>query len=253
MSALETGRILDAAQQLIHEQGRGFTMEQLEERVGLSRATLYRRVGSRAALLERLAAERNEVVDDTRSQILRAARTVIGREGLAGATVEQFAAEAGVGVATVYRQFESKEGLVRAFMEEMTPRPIIRSLSDSIGDDIGTELTAVVAALVGFVHDLRDVLRIALLGDERDRQYMESLRQRSDSSFSWLVAYFERRQREGLVTSDVEAGDLALGLMGMVLGFGMIGPLQYGTRLGDPEKAALTIAEVFLNGVQVQS
>ena len=36
MSELETGRILDAAQQLIHEQGRGFTMEQLEERVGLS-------------------------------------------------------------------------------------------------------------------------------------------------------------------------------------------------------------------------
>lgn len=253
MSHLDTQRILDAAQHLVREHGADFTMEQLEDAVGVSRATLYRRIGSRAALLDRLATERDEVIDDTNRQILRAVRAVIGREGLAGATIEQVASEAGVGVATVYRRFETKEGLLRAFIDEMTPRQVIRSLSDTVGEDIGTELHGVVSVLVAFVHDLRDVLRIALLGDARDREYMEGLRQRSDSSFGWLTTYFERRQSEGMITEAVEARDLALGLMGLVLGFAMIGPLHYGTAVADTEATAHVITEMFLSGVEVRS
>ena len=250
MSDADTDRILDEAQRLVREHGAGFTMDQLEDRVGMSRATLYRRIGSRTALLERLATERNEVVDDTRQQILTAARTVIGREGLIGATVEHVATEAGVGVATVYRQVETKEGLLRAFMDEMSPRPMIRSLSDATDGDVENELKEIVTALVGFVHDLRDILRIALLGDVREREYMENLRQRSDSSFDWLAAYFARCQRDGSINKDLEPRDLALGLMGMVFGFGMIGPLHYDTGLVDPASAAHSIVESFLNGVK---
>ena len=250
MSGVETSAILDAAQRLLHEAGVDFTMEQLEDRVGVSRATLYRRIGSKATLLERLAADRGEVVGDAHQEILHAARAVIGREGLTGATMDQIADEAGVGVATVYRHFETKDGLLRSFIEEMTPRPVVKSLSRHPGADVAAELKAIVTELVTFVHENRDILRITFLGDEPERRYVERLREQSDSTIGWLTRYFARQQAEGRLTSSVAPHDLALGLMGIVLAFAMIGPLHYGVALSDPEAAAKTISDMFLNDLK---
>jgi AcrR family transcriptional regulator len=52
-------------------------------------------------------AERN------RARIIAAARTVFGRDGL-GASMASVAREAGVGIATLFRRFPTKEGLVAA-------------------------------------------------------------------------------------------------------------------------------------------
>lgn len=53
----------------------------------------------------------------TRDRLLTAARAVLSREGVDGATVAAIAEEAGVAVGTVYRRFPDKEALLRHLEE----------------------------------------------------------------------------------------------------------------------------------------
>ena len=58
-----------------------------------------------------------------RSAMLTAAARLFERQGYAATTFDEIAAEAGVGVATVYKYFNSKQGLVIAILE-----PDLRSM-----------------------------------------------------------------------------------------------------------------------------
>ncbi len=55
---------------------------------------------------------------ENRDRILAAARSVFDEEGL-GASVDQIARRAEVGVGTLYRRFETKEGLIDAILAEI--------------------------------------------------------------------------------------------------------------------------------------
>ncbi|MFN9942565.1 MAG: helix-turn-helix domain-containing protein, partial [bacterium] len=95
-------------------------MEALAERSGLSRATGYRRTGGREALVAALEARGVDAKPgaDARGRILAAARTVFAKTGFESATIEEIAAEASLGAATVYRCFGDKDSLVAAFLDE---------------------------------------------------------------------------------------------------------------------------------------
>ena len=53
-----------------------------------------------------------------RAKVLVAAAELFAREGVANVTVDEIAAEAGVGVGTIYRGFGDKGGLVAAILDE---------------------------------------------------------------------------------------------------------------------------------------
>src|SRR3989304_10445558 len=61
-------------------------------------------------------AERSDAVAN-RERILEAAREVFARRGLA-AEVREIAEQAGVGIGTLYRHFEGREGLLAALLKE---------------------------------------------------------------------------------------------------------------------------------------
>src|SRR3954471_255991 len=68
----------------------------------------------------RLTAKQADTVD----RLGRAAVDILGREGFAGLTVRRVAAEAGVGAATAYTYFSSKEHLVaEVFWRRLSPSP----------------------------------------------------------------------------------------------------------------------------------
>ena len=73
----------------------------------------YRRTPAVEARLER-----------TREAILRAARRIIATHGLRGLSIAAVAAGADVSVGTVYRYFESKDGLLRAVVDDVCTREI---------------------------------------------------------------------------------------------------------------------------------
>ena len=100
----------------------------------------------------RLTAKQADTVD----RLGRAAVDILGREGFAGLTVRRVAAEAGVGAATAYTYFSSKEHLVA----EVFWRRLVADEPEFAG--------AVTNALLGKEPDV-EVLRQRIGRDIRDR------------------------------------------------------------------------------------
>jgi AcrR family transcriptional regulator len=99
------------------------SMTRVARRAGISRATLFRRIGSREALE---AAVRSSGVDpgtrrSVRDRALQAALEVAEREGLEQLTLEQVARRAGCSVTAVHHQFDGRDGLLAAVFERYSP------------------------------------------------------------------------------------------------------------------------------------
>ncbi|MCB9674696.1 MAG: TetR/AcrR family transcriptional regulator [Alphaproteobacteria bacterium] len=61
---------------------------------------------------------RAQAAEDRRRAVLASASRCFAERGIDGVTIAELAADAGVGVSTVYAYFESKEGIVRALMQQ---------------------------------------------------------------------------------------------------------------------------------------
>ena len=127
----------------------------------------------------RLTAKQADTVD----RLGRAAVELLGREGFAGLTVRRVAAEAGVGAATAYTYFSSKEHLVaEVFWRRLVASPpaahesgdaatrvieVLRHIALLVADE--PEFAgAVTNALLGRDPDV-EVLRLRIGSDIRDR------------------------------------------------------------------------------------
>jgi TetR/AcrR family transcriptional regulator of autoinduction and epiphytic fitness len=99
----------------------------------------------------------------TRTRVLAAARTVLRRDGLGGATIDAIATEAGVARSTVYRNWATREEVLAAAFDDAIGPPtstdpelplrdrlerVLRELSGALADsEWGRALPAVVAAI----------------------------------------------------------------------------------------------------------
>lgn len=61
---------------------------------------------------------RAEAAEDTRKRILAAAKDLFGREGIDKVKIADIGARAGVAASTVYAIYKSKDGILRALMEQ---------------------------------------------------------------------------------------------------------------------------------------
>jgi AcrR family transcriptional regulator len=61
---------------------------------------------------------RAEAADETRARILASAKELFGEHGIDAVTIAEIAERAGVAGSTVYAVFKSKEGILRALMEQ---------------------------------------------------------------------------------------------------------------------------------------
>lgn len=103
-----------------------------------------------------------------RTRILNAALCLFAENGVNGVAVPQIAAEAGVGVGTIYRQFESKEALVNALyrrVRRVYDRHLDRALRGVEDPRLRFELTW--AAMIGFGRQRPNGLRFLALNDHR--------------------------------------------------------------------------------------
>lgn len=111
---------------------------------------------------------------DTVDRLTRAAMEVLSREGFAGLTIRMVAGAAGVGTATAYTYFSSKEHLVaeifwRRLRSSETPvsedtDPTVRVLAELRG----------IALLVADEQELSGAVTSALLGRDPDVQHLRT-------------------------------------------------------------------------------
>ncbi|CAN5541551.1 TetR/AcrR family transcriptional regulator [soil metagenome] len=123
---------------------------------------------AREATRRRLTAKQADTVD----RLGRTAVEVLSREGYAGLTIRMVAAEAGVGAATAYTYFSSKEHLVaEVFWRRLATTPAPPNDSP----DRTTRVVAVlrhIALLVADEPELAGAVTNALLGKDPDVEHL---------------------------------------------------------------------------------
>jgi AcrR family transcriptional regulator len=245
-----TEAILRAAAALSRSHGEAFTMAQLERRTGLSRATLYRRVGSKKAVLAQLAARGERLPDrgDPHTRILAAARRVVAERGVAGTTIERVADRAGVGVATVYRHFGGREGLLEAFVRAAADRARVQDRVERSSGDLTTDLTAIAREALTLFGDNRDLMRIVLAGTPDELEVLHVLKGPSERTLDRLATLFEREAEAGRLARTGPPRHLALAFVGTLLAFAVIGPDHYDMAMDDRDALARLAVHLFLDG-----
>lgn len=252
----ENEKLLDVAETLVEREGlEGLTMDALAEAAGMSRATVYRRVGSREALVARLVergvVRRTQIEQgDVTERVLEAMRQVLAREGFSGTTVEGVAREAGVGVATVYRRFGGREGLFEAFTERYSPRRMARDLLAG-DEDLEADLTRLAREVLGFLREHPELVRLRMSGDPEVRRLLGSEPGGPTRMLPTLARYFERQMGAGRI-GPADPMDLAAAFGGLLTGFGLIEEDFRGQRMGEEEveRVAGRVVAIFLDGVR---
>jgi AcrR family transcriptional regulator len=111
---------------------------------------------------ERLTREEKKA--RTRAQLIDAAATVFARRGFVVASLDEVAEEAGLTKGAVYSNFNSKEDLVQAVIEQRLNEPL-KHAADVIGSSSGTteeHAQAGARAFVDVVQEQREVFLLAL-------------------------------------------------------------------------------------------
>jgi len=98
---------------------------------------------------------------DTIEVILEAAARVLGRHGYASATTNRIAAEAGVGVGTVYEYFADKNAVFEALTEREIEALATSIAAQDTADAVGLEeaLGGMIAAAIGALRHGPELLR----------------------------------------------------------------------------------------------
>lgn len=219
-----------AARRLLHERG-DFSMQDLAREAGTSRASLYRQVRNREAVLRELEVE----LPDTQESILSAAREIFARAGFDAATIEDIASEAKVSVATVYRHFQDKRGLIGAFITRYAPRRAVAKIVIEPSRDLGTDLQRVAEAMLRFARAEPALLRLAIIEKVKGGEWAEVFATsplRIQHSLTHLL------QQHGV--PEPHAAALAFG--GMLLTAALQG--------GDPVQQARFLSRLFLEGAR---
>ncbi|MFE7030374.1 TetR/AcrR family transcriptional regulator [Streptomyces sp. NPDC057621] len=147
-------------------------------------------------------------------RIMAAGRTVLGR---GDASLDQIAAEAGVGIATLYRHFPNREAVVRAVLEDILDTDLLPIIEDAADvpharqalQDIATRLLDLITeerGLVTFASNFADVAVDVL--------------QRFSASLHPLLV---RAQEAGEVRDDLTAEDIPHILVMAVAGLALPG------------------------------
>ncbi|AKT43294.1 TetR/AcrR family transcriptional regulator [Chondromyces crocatus] len=244
----ERARLLGEAAALIRE-SKGFSVAGLAERVGLSRAAVYRLVGGHEAILGALRAagqvdEGEAARTDARERILDAMTERLRTQRFGRLTVEEIAGEAGVSAMTVYRHFGDRPGLLRAFMEERSPRGDLRALLKGIGNDEVPEvvLTALARRALGFAAAFPHIVRMLISPDPEEDELLRPLRNGGNRGREALASYLDAQMQRGRLRHE-DAALLAELFVGMVVALALkrSGP-------GDLDAAAGLLVRTFLEG-----
>lgn len=248
---MTTHKINTAAITLFEEFGQDFTLEQLGQKTDTSRATLYRRVGSKDALLKSLADQgliKFDGQSNVKARILAATRIVVGQYGFINCTMDQIANQADLGIATLYRHFAEKENLLRAFTVDLKAGISIEKFELNNDLSVKDGLEILVKTMLNFINDNQDIVKILFFGNPDERKYISEIRETSTSTFKLIAKHLSSLQSQKQITSAVSVDDLVASLMGLMMQFALTSPLNLNRKL-NPSQDAKLITEIFCNGI----
>lgn len=236
-----TDPVLEAARAL-SVRDPDWTMSALASAAGISRATLYRRFPGRDAVVAALS-RTGDAPADPKTRMLDAFERVAERKGIVATTIADVADEAGCGVATVYRRFGNREGLLTAYAAARTPRALLGELTDDPSGPLRELLHALATHAIDHLLAHRAALGLAFAPDPEERPLVARLRGLEAEGRAQLAGWFDARVAAGELRGDPRA--LARAFVGMV------GASVLARASGDepaPEVEAAWVVDQFLDG-----
>lgn len=259
MAQSTSPELLDSAERLVRQHGLdALTMDSLAAAAGVSRATVYRQVGSRAALVHKLAARGVEIGErtDVRERILAAASELFPRLGLEAATVEGIAEAAGVGSVSVYRHFGDKQGLIVAFLASHSPRRAVWARARALSGDLRADLQGLAETVLAHMKANSGMFRLALMEHARGGEVMKELARSPDRTVHAFTSLFTHYAANGALLRAELRGEprlLARAFLGVLFSFGLFGPLWGMAGECEPERDARFAVDLFLGGAASRS
>ena len=130
MSTTEWTAIVQAANELAERQSGDIadvSLDDIAAQVGISRATLYRRIGNRQRLDEAIRAAGLDPGGrgDVRERAINAAAEIISEGGFSAFTLEAVAARASCSIPALHAQLGGRDALLAATFERFSPLPRI--------------------------------------------------------------------------------------------------------------------------------
>jgi AcrR family transcriptional regulator len=244
--------LLEIARRLVEDEGAdALTMDRLAEAAGISRSSAYRLAGSREALVQQLAAAGAPVEGrgDVRERVLAAAREVFSRHGLEAATIDAIAEAAGVGPATIYRQFGDKKGLLQAFARSLAPRRVVWDTAREPSGDLAVDLERLAVAALTTIRSDAPLMRLMMIERLRGTSPLTELADAPDRTIHGIVALLRHYAARGELV-DEDPYRLARAFQGLLIGFGLFGVLLDQPGDGDPERDAALVVALFLRGAK---
>jgi len=146
------------------------SLDAIARQAGISRATLFRRIGTRQALDDAIRASGVDPGgrSDVRTRATTAAADLIEAGGLAAMTLEAVAARADCSVQALHSQLGGREGLLRATLERFTPLPRVEAAFTKPPADLASGARLVYGIVFDTIEERRALL-IALIAEASTR------------------------------------------------------------------------------------
>ncbi|MCC4310118.1 TetR/AcrR family transcriptional regulator [Alcanivorax marinus] len=186
--------------------------------------------------------------DPRRARILTAARDRFAREGFRRAEVKAIAEDAGVGKATIYQFFPSKDALLLTVVEEnltVIRDLVLRELLS--GAPPLERLEQVCRTVARFLEREADFSRLLI---QEAGEFLGTIQQRYlqlvDDNLPVAEAFFEELRGQGYFTA-LPTRDIVLMMVNLLVGTTYTWVL---TGEGEPERQAVTYMRVLIRGLR---
>ncbi|MCJ8323297.1 MAG: TetR family transcriptional regulator [Rhizobiales bacterium] len=245
--------INSVAIKLFHQFGEDFTLDQLSKQANTSRATLYRRIGSKHNLLKKLAADGFISLDyqaSAKAKILAATRIVVAKHGFINCTMEQIANQAGLGTATLYRHYAEKHKLLQAFTTALKSDVSMAEFKLAGNLSVEDGLYLLIKTMLKFIDDNVDIVKILFFGNPEERKYISNIRDASSSTFKSISQHIHNLKAQKLIQVEIKTEDLVASLMGQLMHFALTAPLNLGRKLNIDRDAKL-ITKIFCSALEI--
>ncbi|MBA2459926.1 MAG: TetR/AcrR family transcriptional regulator [Gemmatimonadales bacterium] len=186
---------------------------------------------------------------NVRDQLLEAAARVYAEAGYRGATTRRIALAAGVNEITLFRQFGSKDALMREAIERCRQDATVPLPQEPV--DPVRELTDFARAHLARMRERRSFIRTCMGEFEEHPEIMEPENSPPAVAAKSLGAYLGRLRERRVTTAEFDECVAATMLMGVIFADAMGRDIMRDMFPRDPEDTLPEYVRIFLRGLGV--
>ena len=189
---------------------------------------------------------------NTRTEILNAACGVFARHGFRGSTTRRIADAAGVNEITIFRQFGSKEALIREAMQHLTHSAALSTLPKTPVDP-QRELTEWSESFIQHLRLRSSIIRKSMSEIEERPEMCECASYVPRQASSDLCDYLTALKEQGAIRGDFEPKTAAAMLMGAIFSDAMGRDMMPDVFPQPVSEAAHMYSELLLRALGVEN